>query len=97
VSRVAASALLIAALAACATAQDRSGPERRAELDSIAAKCGLPARMLRMVGKDALRFNPDPDTSYRAVDCALTELRKTDIPMKLGFVANSAPPEAEEP
>ncbi len=94
--RAAPAVALSVMLSACATAQVEGRAERRAQLDAIAATCGLPSRMLHLTGSNELLFRPDPETSYEAVSCVIAELRKTDIPMKMGFVANYAPPEAEE-
>jgi hypothetical protein len=96
VTRASIPLLVTVLVAACTTASGSNDLARRAQLDAILAKCGLPKDTLHIMSKDELRFNPSPDTSYEAVDCALTELRKTDLPMKLGFVGNAAPTKADK-
>jgi hypothetical protein len=62
--------------------------ERIARLERIATGCGLPARTLTLKGKDQLHFQPPSDARYEDVDCVLTALKKTDMPVKMGFVGN---------
>jgi hypothetical protein len=62
--------------------------ERAAQLEEIAAACGLDAKALRLVGTENLHFKPSPDENYERIDCVLKALSKTDIPLRMGFVGN---------
>jgi len=48
----------------------------------------LPASSFKLVGLDDLHFRPPPDAKYEDVDCALSELKKSPIPVKMGFIGN---------
>jgi hypothetical protein len=61
--------------------------ERIAQLERIATDCGLPGT-LKPVGTEDVRFRPSPSAKYERVDCVLNALKKTDMPMKMGFVGN---------
>lgn len=82
-----------ATVAGCGHTDPASPPdarvERIAQLERIAAKCGLPGT-LKLVGNDDVRFKPSTNARYERVDCVLTALKKTDMPMKMGFVGNEA-------
>jgi hypothetical protein len=86
--------LLGQAVTACAPAEPATSRNLRAgrlaQLETIAAACGLPAETLKLAGSDDLHFKPPPDSEYEQVDCVLKALRKTGIPMKMGFVGNEA-------
>ncbi len=62
--------------------------QRQAVLDGIADKCGLTRSTFKLVGNDELHVQPSPDAQYERVDCALTELKKANMPVKMGFVGN---------
>jgi hypothetical protein len=85
--------ILAMAVAACNQAGPASRPnlrtERVAQLQKIASTCGLPGT-LELVGTEDVRFRPSPSSKYERVDCVLKALKKTDIPMKMGFVGNEA-------
>jgi hypothetical protein len=85
--------VLVATVAACGRTDVESGPnlrvERIARLEKIAATCGLPGT-LKLVGTEDVRFRPSPSAKYERVDCVLNALKKTDIPIKMGFVGNEA-------
>jgi len=81
----------------CACSAKPSGPEgtraeRLVRLDDISRKCGLPKSIFKLVGTDELHIQPSPDEKYERVDCALSELRKSDLPLKIGFVGNEVYP-----
>ena len=59
-------------------------------LDRIADKCGLPRSTFNLVGTEELHVAPPADAKYESVDCALAELKKSDIPFAMGFVGNEA-------
>lgn len=62
--------------------------QRQATLNQIADKCGLPRSSLRLVGDDELHMQPPADARYESVDCMLSEVRSSGLPLKLGFVGN---------
>jgi hypothetical protein len=62
--------------------------QRQAALDQIADKCGLARSTFKLVGDDELHVKPDPNERYERVDCALSELRRARLPVKMGFVGN---------
>ena len=62
----------------------------RGQLDVIAARCGLPARVFQLSGPEDLHFKPDADARYQDVDCALAALKKAKLPLKVAFVGNEA-------
>ena len=68
--------------------------KRHDQLREITAICELPEAALTFRDTGELLFRPAPDTTYAKVECAIRELRKADIPMKIGFVAEP-PPGAE--
>jgi hypothetical protein len=92
---------LIAAIAAiaCLSCQKPAAQEKPSRdpiqrvLDQIAKKCGLPPSTFKRIGKDELTLQLSPDARYESVDCALTELNKAKLPLKLGFVGNEYVPE----
>ena len=88
--------LAIALSAGCATAVSPGAHERGVQLNAIADKCGIPRSAFKLRADDELQFNPPAITTYKAVDCALVELKRTSFPLKLGFVGNEAPAEPEE-
>jgi hypothetical protein len=63
---------------------------RLATLKAITQRCGLPETSLRLVGTDDLHVRPPVDAKYESVDCALAELKKANMPLKMGFVGNEA-------
>jgi hypothetical protein len=68
------------------------GPRARhlAGLKKITDECGLPASTFRLVGPDRVEFQPPPDSSDQSIICALTKLRSSGLPIKLGIVGNEA-------
>ena len=64
--------------------------QRRAVLDQIADKCGLPRTVFELIGGDELLLKPESTASYEGVDCALRELKVSKFQFKLGFVGNEA-------
>jgi hypothetical protein len=62
--------------------------QRVAVLDRIADKCGLARSTFKLVGENELHIQPSPDAEYKSLDCALGELRKAKLPVKMGFVGN---------
>jgi hypothetical protein len=88
--------LVIALAAACngcqqPPAQEQTLPDAyQAILDGIAKKCGLPPSTFKRIGADKLQFQPRPDAQYERVGCALTELKRANLPLKLGFVGNES-------
>jgi hypothetical protein len=89
-------ALMSVLISLCGACTDPVRAERIGKLNEIADLCGLPRSVFELRGTDELLFQPSPETRYQAVDCALTELKKTGFPMKMGFVGNEAPLEPEE-
>jgi hypothetical protein len=90
--RAALSLIAVALTAACAGSGVPSAEalrsERIAQLAKIATNCGLPAEALKLKGVDDLHIRPPADAPYEKVDCLLTALKKTDMPVKMGFVGN---------
>ena len=64
--------------------------ERLNKLHAITSKCGLPTSALKLVGIKELHIQPPPDASYWKVECLLTELKKANLPVNIGFVGNEA-------
>ena len=64
--------------------------QRQAVLDKIADKCGLPRSVFTLTGDDELTLQPESTSAYSSVDCALSEIKKSKLPLKLGFVGNEA-------
>jgi len=62
--------------------------ERLQILNGIADRCHLPRSTFKLVGDEDLHVQPNADAKYEDVDCALTELQKAHLPVKLGFVGN---------
>jgi hypothetical protein len=62
--------------------------QRQEVLDRIADTCGLARSTFKLNGDDDLHIQPDPDAKYERVDCALTELKKANMPVKGGFIRN---------
>ena len=80
--------LLVVCFAAAGCTKPSPAAEHRKILDAIAIKCHLPATSFKLEGVDDLHFQPAPDAKFENVTCALTELKKSPFPMKLGFVGN---------
>jgi hypothetical protein len=80
---------MLAIAMGCAS-REPSLSDMRSRLDRIAAKCRLPASVFDLRSPDELHFKPDPDAKYEDVDCAIGELRKANLPLKLGFIGNAA-------
>jgi hypothetical protein len=84
---------LFALVAACNSAG--VGPrdvraQRIAELNKIARNCGLPPSIMSLEGTDELHIKPAPNESYAKVDCLFADLKKANLPLKMGFVGNEA-------
>jgi hypothetical protein len=94
--RAAAALLLLPTVAACTPSSRAGAAERVAALNKIADDCELPRGALKLVGGDHLQIQPPAGSRFEAVDCALAEIRKADFPLKIGFVGNEAPVEAQE-
>jgi len=62
--------------------------QRQQILDRIADTCGLARSTFKLNGDDDLHIQPDPNAKYESVDCALTALKKANMPVKMGFVGN---------
>ncbi len=65
-------------------------------LDAMSAKCHTPKKWLRYAGGDEFRFKPPASAKYGKIECLLAQLRKSSVPMNLGFVGNEALPESEK-
>jgi hypothetical protein len=86
---VAAAALVAGCAKAPAPPRDVRGP-RLVELEAMGRKCGYPRSGWELVGTEDLHLRPDPNERYQVVDCMLGEIKKSDIPFKMGFVGNEA-------
>jgi hypothetical protein len=62
--------------------------QRQAVLNQIADKCGLPRAALELFGDDEIHFQPPSAASYESVDCALREVPKANLHVRMGFVGN---------
>jgi len=88
--------ILLIGLVVSGCTQGAVPPNRAEAVEAIAGRCNLPAGTLKLIGPDELRFQPPSDAKYESIVCALTELKKLKIPMKMGFVGNEAiAPEAK--
>jgi hypothetical protein len=74
--------------AATSPTEVRAG--RLNQLHAITSKCGLPGSALKLEGTEELHVQPPPDASYGKVECLLTELKKANLPVNIGFVGNEA-------
>lgn len=81
---------LIAALMATGVlGQAEAKPLKQSALDRISDKCGLDRSALRLIGADTVQFQPNFETKFEAIDCALAEIKKARFPnMKMGFLGN---------
>jgi hypothetical protein len=79
-----------AMLGACSIGTSSAPKDKRAALDQIAAKCNLQSSIFTLGEGDNIIFRPPADANYDDVDCALTEVKKSPFPFKLGFVGNEA-------
>jgi hypothetical protein len=70
--------------------------QRQAALNQIADKCGLPRTALELFGDDELRFQPPSTANYESVECALREVPKADLHVRMGFVGNEYYAENEQ-
>ncbi len=62
-------------------------PITQDDLDKISEKCGLQRSALILEPPTQVKFQPDVEVNYKAVDCALNKIRK--IPgLEFGFVGN---------
>lgn len=64
--------------------------ETLARLAKMTELCGLPAETLRLTGDGLVAIAPSPDTEYAKVDCLITEIKKTDLKQRYGFIGNEA-------
>lgn len=91
---VSASAIAVAMLSGCSKHPPAAKPDLRAErlakLDAMGRKCGYPRSGWNLFGADELHLQPDPNERYEVLECMLGEIRKSDVPFKIGFVGNEA-------
>jgi hypothetical protein len=83
--------LILIAAAGCqnhAPQQPSLHDQRQAKLDEIADKCGLARNTFKLIGDRDLHIQPDSDAKYEQVDCGLTELRKANLPVNMGFIGS---------
>ena len=59
-------------------------------LDQIADRCGMPREVWKLLGENQVTLQPRADAPYEGVDCLLSELQKSKLPVRLGFVGNEA-------
>jgi hypothetical protein len=64
--------------------------QRQATLNAIADECGMARSGMQLRNGDELRFQPDPNSRYESVDCALGKLKGVLGLEKMGFVGNEA-------
>jgi hypothetical protein len=64
--------------------------QRQAELDRIADGCGAPRTNWKLLYEDHLTLQPAAYAS-NSTSCLISELGKSKIPVKLGFVAEPPP------
>jgi hypothetical protein len=81
--------VLFVVVAGCTKPAPPKG-DMRSQLDAIATQCQLPPSVFEIKPPDDLHFRPSPDARYEDVDCAISALRKANLPLKLGFVGNEA-------
>jgi len=62
--------------------------QRQAALNQIADKCGVPRSTFDLVGDEDLHIQARADEKYERVECALTELKRSNLPVKMGFIGN---------
>lgn len=94
INRFAWSLAVVAGLAGCSASKpapptDLRG-QRLAELEAMGRKCHYPSSGWELRGTEELHLKPKPDERYEVVDCMIAEIRKSDIPFKMGFVGNEA-------
>ena len=67
-----------------------SPEQRQAKLNTIADECGMARSGMKLRNGDALAFQPDPNSNYKSIDCALGKLKGVIGLEKMGFVGNEA-------
>ncbi len=82
--------LLIAlALQAAATPVKPGAVMTQQKLNLLSDRCGAPRKWLRRGRGEEIRFQPSRNGEFAKVDCVLTQLRASLVPMKQGFVGNA--------
>ena len=65
--------------------------QRQVALDRIADNCGAPRTHWKLLDEDHLTLEAAAYSSERSTNCLITELGKSGIPVKLGFIAEPPP------
>jgi hypothetical protein len=60
--------------------------ERQAILNGMADRCRLPRSSWKLISESQVTLELAPGTNYEKTDCLLSELRKSKLPLNLGFV-----------
>jgi hypothetical protein len=79
--------VLIAA-ALIVTGQVAAPQVTQAQLNKLSDGCKAPRAWLRSKGDNEVRFRPSPNAKYQTVDCVLNRMKRSKLPMKLGFIGN---------
>ncbi len=91
--RVAAAAVLINALASCASSQMyavRSRVEMGTRVEEMARSCGLPAGSYKLQVNNRLVLQPPAGTPFKKVDCMLSRMRGSKLSEETGWIGNEA-------
>ncbi|WP_141243826.1 hypothetical protein [Sphingomonas lenta] len=67
--------------------------ERRihqAELDAFSDACATPRKWLKAPPNNEVLFRPSRRAKFEQVGCLIAQMRKSNLPMNLGFVGNEA-------
>jgi hypothetical protein len=68
----------------------------QASLDRMSDRCRAPRDWLKHLDGNRVRFQPSLTAKFDKVDCVLGQLKKSDLPMNLGFVGNEAASNSEK-
>jgi len=66
-----------------------SGPQiTQTKLDKLSDACKAPRAWLRSIGHDEVTFMPPMNARHRTANCVLNQIKRSKLPMKLGFIGN---------
>jgi hypothetical protein len=70
------------------TGQAAASHVTQSQLNKLSDVCKAPRAWLRSLGHGEVRFRPSKNAKYRTVDCVLNQMKRSKLPMKLGFIGN---------
>jgi len=84
-------ALLFAVQAGASVGSTDAGAVTQAKLDRMTQRCNAPRSWLKHLGGNRVHVRPSCGESFKQIDCVLSQLKNSGLPMDLGFVGNEAP------